>query len=194
MKLAILFMLYAVCQVPPTALGENASLQADTVPSDPVRHWLRVESDWEPDAAAALAAARTRLEAALRRWLSAERPSLGEGFLSAEPLSHLLSNPAVLRRQSQERRERAYGTLWRARLEIGLHQAAIDDWTAGLRAQARRQRGWVWAKAGLSAIGLLLAGGLVRALDRRTHGYRRAAAVLAGGALAAIFMAAVWSY
>jgi len=83
--------------------------------------------------------------------------------------------------------------MWRVRLELGLRQATVDNWIAETDAQARRQRDWVVAKLVLSAIGLLLASLLVRDRDRWTRGYRRVAAILTGGALAAIVTVAVWA-
>lgn len=194
MRLAIFPVLCAVCQVPLPSLADSSPPQAATISSDQVRQWLRVESDWEADAATALAGARMRLDAALRRWLSAERPSLGDGFLRAEALTRLLSRPDVLWRQNAERRERAYGTMWRVRIEVGLAQATIDNWMHEIGVQARHQRDCVLGKLGLSVIALLLAGLLVGVLDRWTRGYRRAAAVSSGGALAVILMAVVWAY
>jgi hypothetical protein len=192
MTLAMLFLSLVACQLPPLAPQDAPSRETMAVPADQVREWLCGESDWEPDAGLALAAARERLHAAIRHWLAVERPSLDDRFLAPDQLNRLLARSDVLWRQDPQRRERGYGTMWRVRLEIGIRDATLDDWADDIRWQTRLKRRWFCTRVGGNAVGFLLVLLLIRVWDRWTHGYRRSTALLMGGGLAVTVTIVVW--
>ena len=189
MTLSMIFLSLAACQLP---LLDDPARETISVPGDQVRQWLCGESDWEPDAGVASAAARERLQAACRHWLAVDRPSLDDRFLAPDHLNRLLARPDVLWRQDQQRRERGYGTMWRVRLEVALSDEVIESWTGEIREQVRQQRWGILFRLSVTMAGLLLGVGLVRAFDRWTRGYRRVTALLIGGGLAAIVTMAAW--
>ncbi|MCL4206100.1 MAG: hypothetical protein KJ000_26755 [Pirellulaceae bacterium] len=188
----MLILSLAAGQVPALQPPDDPSHETNAVSADQVRQWLCGESDWEPDAGVALAAAQQRLQAACRHWLTIQRPSLDARYLAPDQLNRLLARPEVLWRQDQQRRERGYGTMWRVRLDVGLGDEVIDGWASEIREQVRRRRWGILFRLTATTAGMLLAVGLVRAFDGWTRGYRRVTALLIGGGLAAIVTMAAW--
>ena len=90
--------------------------------------WLRVTTDWEPDAALASAAAEAKLRAALTQWLAATRPSCARAA-TTENLTRLLNLPEAGSRQHQTKQEKT---------EITSKQ---NDWLAS----------WEWVSPQLDA-------------------------------------------
>lgn len=153
---------------------------------------LRVASDWEPDEAIGSAAAEAKLRAAVQQWLAATRPSAAK-LASPENLTRLLAWPGVQRRESTERKERPYGTVWRSQLSVELPPAAVEAWLAELLAESRQASFWrsgIWAAACCGVFAMLLA---ARFVDRWTRGYRRRELGVLLAAMNLLVLAAAWT-
>ncbi len=151
--------------------------------------WVRVNSEWEPDATVARAAARARLDEAVRAWLQTEQPARAD-LATPQNLSQLLSRADVQRHERAEDRERPYGTLTRVHAEVWLTSAVANAWASELRTALQHRRVTVLAKVLAAVIGAGLLTGGVRSLDRWTRGYRRWPLGLACG-VAVAFLTAV---
>lgn len=141
-------------------------------PDDSNHQWLRVSTDWEPDAALASAAAEAKLRVALTQWLAATRPSCARAA-TTENLTRLLSLPEVRRTETAEQKDRPYGTVVRAHVAIHIPPATLDAWQAELQADARLRRSILWTRCGLTLAGLVVSVVVTRGLDAWTRGYRR---------------------
>lgn len=132
-------------------------------------HKLLGVSEWEAEPAHAENAADERIRAAAPGRFAA---TLGADLTRLD-VARLLNQPGVSRHVQLERRERAYGEVWRASIEVTIPNQAVAAWQAKHSAERTRRRLVLFARVLLS---VLVVGGVIggaRLWDRRTRGYAR---------------------
>ena len=145
-------------------------------------------SPWEPDRELAVHEAELRAVRAVRAWL--------ENTLDTAPtdsqLVRWLAYPKVVRRETVERRERAYGEMSRATVSFTIRSETWENWRSELaRTAADRQR-WRIARV-LSTLLIVLTAIIgTRLWDNRTQGYERWRIGLISLPLFAAANAAIW--
>ena len=145
-------------------------------------------SPWEPDRELAVHEAELRAVRAVRAWM--------ENTLDTAPtdsqLVRWLAYPKVVRRETVERRERAYGEMSRATVSFTIRSETWENWRSELaRTAADRQR-WRIARV-LSTLLIVLTAIIgTRLWDNRTQGYERWRIGLISLPLFAAANAAIW--
>ncbi len=145
-------------------------------------------SPWEPDRELAVREAELRAMEAVRAWL--------EKTLDTAPtdsqLVRWLACPDVVRRETVERRERAYGEMSRATVSFTIRSETWESWRSELAGtKADRQRWRVARVLSTLLIGVAAVIG-ARLWDNRTQGYDRWRIGLISLPLFAAVNAAIW--
>ena len=145
-------------------------------------------SPWEPDRELAVHEAELRAVRAVRAWL--------ENTLDTAPtdsqLVRWLAYPKVVRRETVERRERAYGEMSRATVSFTIRSETWENWRSELaRTAADRQR-WRISRV-LSTVRIVLTPIIgTRRWDNPPQGYERWRIGLISLPLFAAANAAIW--
>lgn len=145
-------------------------------------------STWEPDRELAAREADQQARAAVQAWLE---QTLGTA-LGRPQLVRWLDHPEVVRNQQVERRERAYGELWRATVSYTIAAATWERWRSEHELLAASQRRSRLVRGGLSLLAVVATVGGLRLWDRRTQGYDRLRIGLVGVPLSLAAYAAIW--
>ncbi|MBI2479204.1 MAG: hypothetical protein HYV60_11395 [Planctomycetia bacterium] len=169
----------------------SASHASETLQAS--HNWLRVSTDWEPDAAIASAAAEAKLRVALRQWLTATLPSCARAA-TAENLTRLLNLPEVQHIETVEQKDRLYGTVVRIHAAVHVPPTALDAWEAALQKESRKRRFDFLMKCVLSGCGLIALSAATRTLDAWTKGYRRGSLGIFLVVLLAALLTVIWGY
>ncbi|MEY4178057.1 MAG: hypothetical protein RLY70_1631 [Planctomycetota bacterium] len=145
-------------------------------------------SSWEPDRELAVREAELRAMEAVRAWLE---NTLGTAPSGAQ-LVRWLEHPEVVRRETVERRERAYGEMSRATVSFTIRSETWESWRLELARTAADRRRWRVARV-LSTLLIALAAVIgTRLWDNRTQGYDRWRIGIISLPLFAAVNAAIW--
>ena len=145
-------------------------------------------SSWEPDRELAVREAELRATEAVRAWLE---NTLGTAPSGAQ-LVRWLEHPEVVRRETVERRERAYGEMSRATVSFMIRSETWESWRLELARTAADRRRWRVARV-LSTLLIALAAVIgTRLWDNRTQGYDRWRIGIISLPLFAAVNAAIW--
>lgn len=145
-------------------------------------------SPWEPDRELAVHEAELRAVRAVRAWL--------ENTLDTAPtdsqLVRWLEHPEVVRRETVERRERAYGEMSRATVSFTIRSETWESWRSELATTKTDRQRWRIARV-LSTLLIWVATVIgTRLWDNRTQGYERWRIGLISLPLFAAANAAIW--
>lgn len=133
---------------------------------------LRGDSDWEAEPAHAEQAADGRIRAAAQAWLATTHATHATDVTPADVL-RLLEQPSVTRDARLERRERPYGDMWQATVEVTIPRRAVDAWRAERSAELFTRRLVLLSRVLLTTILVAVASFGARQWDQRTCGYAR---------------------
>lgn len=173
------FPLFAVLFLSPLVLSDKSSA-ADRV--------LRGISDWEAESAQAEHSADGRIRMAVRDWLAA---TVDTEVTNTDVL-RLLDEPSVTRQVHVERRERPYGDMWRATVEVTIPRRATTAWNAVRSAESFGRRLVLLLRVTLTLITGIATSVGARHWDRQTCGYARRLICLVVAPLAFTVIATIW--